>query len=129
MALLILKGTIMQEQFLNEFVKAYIECALWACCDENGEPLDGLYGPDDVTPEAMAQTREECRCFIEENAELLAGTDATAAGQDFYLTRNRHGAGFWDGDWGEAGQPLTKSAHVWGEAYFFPNNSGEILVM
>ena len=26
---------------------------------------------------------------------------AAQAGHDFWLTRNGHGAGFWDGDWSE----------------------------
>jgi hypothetical protein len=119
----------MNKLFVDLFVAAYIKCGLWACCDENGEPLDGLYTTDDLSKAAKQNIREECRCFIDENAELLAGTDAEAAGQDFYLTRNRHGAGFWDGDWGEAGQPLTDSAHVWGSSYFYPDDNGEISVM
>lgn len=37
------------------------------------------------------------------------------AGSDFHLTRNRHGAGFWDGYWpGDIGKRLTDAAHVWG---------------
>ena len=109
----------MREQFLREFVTAYLQCGLWTCCDENGEPLDGLYTPNDVSNETVRQVREECRLFIESNARWLEGEDPTQAGHDFYLTRNRHGAGFWDGDYEpEQGKALTQAAHVWGEAYF-----------
>lgn len=35
---------------------------------------------------------------------------------DFYLTRNGHGAGFWDGDYpDEIGEKLTEMAHSFGE--------------
>jgi hypothetical protein len=38
------------------------------------------------------------------------------AGHDFWLTRNHHGAGFWDGDWEQsAGEKLTALAESFGE--------------
>jgi len=33
-------------------------------------------------------------------------------GGDLYLTAAGHGAGFWDGDWGEAGDALTELANA-----------------
>lgn len=37
------------------------------------------------------------------------------AGHDFWLTRNRHGAGYWDRGLGNLGKRLTESAHGYGE--------------
>ena len=58
--------------------------------------------------------------FFIENAELLTTTEPWAndpgqAGHDFALTRNGHGAGFWDHGAGGAGDALTESAESFGE--------------
>ena len=47
-------------------------------------------------------------------------------GHDFWLTRNRHGAGFWDKDYGGHEDTLTEVAHGFGEVYVWPEN-GEIV--
>ena len=44
----------------------------------------------------------------------MSGFDARTAGFDFWLTRARHGAGFWDRGLGAVGDKLTKAAHVYG---------------
>lgn len=36
------------------------------------------------------------------------------AGHDFWLTRNQHGAGFWDGDWPDHGHHLTDLCEIFG---------------
>ena len=66
-----------------------------------------------------------CAQFQKVNAELIIDenrvysseyTAAELAGHDFWLTRNGHGAGFWDGDWQEpAAAALTAAAHAFGE--------------
>ncbi len=49
------------------------------------------------------------------------------AGRDFWLTRNRHGAGFWDGDWSEPqATALTNAAHRYGEFDLLMGDDGEI---
>ena len=47
------------------------------------------------------------------------GEDSSRAGHDFFLTRNRHGAGFWDRNLGQVGDRLTTAAHVYGECYLY----------
>ena len=94
---------------LDKFTLAYIECALWSSTDDDGEPLDDQYGIDDIAPECLAQSVEDCKAFQEEHAGLLASLDDEQCGHDFWLTRNGHGAGFWDGDWPEIGDRLTKA--------------------
>jgi hypothetical protein len=46
----------------------------------------------------------------------LAKRDADSFGHDFYLTREGHGAGFWDRGLGELGDYLTKIAKWSGAA-------------
>lgn len=41
--------------------------------------------------------------------------DEHQAGIDFWLTRNGHGAGFWDRDLGEIGDKLTAAAETYRE--------------
>jgi hypothetical protein len=75
-----------------------------------GESFEGC--PLNLSAEDAAELREECDDFLAQVEE--AGIDLTRryeeAGHDFILTRNRHGAGFWDGDW-EQGDELTDLAH------------------
>lgn len=102
---------------LDTFTKAYIEALLWSSTDMDGTPLDGF----ELAEEAIERAMEDCRLFQEENQTLLEqaysfddyGTNA--AGHDFWLTRNGHGAGFWDHGLGEIGDQLTKQAHKFGQ--------------
>ena len=111
---------------LETFLGAYIPAALWSSNDESdsetgGEPIDANYDRGDLTPHALARMTTDCERFLEENAAYLmhaialeesgvwslpAGADCTVleyAGHDFWLTRNGHGCGFWDGDWTDVG--------------------------
>ena len=46
---------------------------------------------------------------------------------DFWLTRNGHGAGFWDGDYDdEVGTELTKIAHTFKELDCYVGDDGKI---
>lgn len=109
---------------LDEFFQAYVECALWSSTDENEEPLDGLYSADDIAPDSAASMRQDCADFLSENDALLTQAIAlhpgaysmAQAGHDFWLTRNRHGAGFWDRGLNAIGTQLTAAAHAYGSA-------------
>lgn len=118
---------------MDEFTRAYIECALWSstdCSDDNGgKPLDENYGIDDIAPETLAQIEEDCAAFQRDHAADIATrrNGDSAAGHDFWLTRNGHGAGFWDGDWPEdVGKRLTDAAHVYGNIDLYIGDDGKI---
>ncbi len=120
---------------LSAFARAYIECALWSSTDGDDTPLDDNYSIDDLAPETLAKMQADCEQFEKENAELLTyenclrGGYSTEdnAGHDFWLTRNGHGAGFWDGDWKEpAATQLTDSAHAYGECNLYVGDDGLI---
>src|SRR4051812_9631888 len=102
---------------LDGFTRAYVECALWSSTDDDGSPLDDRYGPEDIAPEALASMAEDCRQFQAAHRHLYAGgwTDERA-GHDFWLTRNGHGAGFWDryydGPNADAGDALADAARA-----------------
>ena len=105
---------------LDAMVKGYTDCALWASITgEDGEPLDENHTADDLAPSTVAAFRRDCADF----AALITSEDIDVSdiepgqfGQDFWLTRNHHGAGYWDRGLGERGDALTKWAHSMGEA-------------
>lgn len=92
----------------DDVVTAYMECALWS------ESLEDKYSLDDFDERAWAEAEEDCGSFLAELGGLPAGWDASQFGHDFWLTRNGHGAGFWDRGHGELGRQLADKAEVWG---------------
>lgn len=120
---------------LDQFTRAYIECALWSSTDDDGEPLDATYTMEDISQEAMESIVADCQRFQEQNAsdiqegnlKYISARSTVHAGHDFWLTRNRHGAGFWDGDWQEeSGQRLTNAAHSFGECNLYVGDDGKL---
>ena len=123
---------------LDDFTVAYIECMLWSTNDEStpevwGEPLGDNYGPADLSEECLSTIKSDCAKFQEENAEDITvwpdrGISADEqAGHDFWLTRNGHGCGFWDGDWPEEeGNRLDKASQPYGEVNPYVGDDGKI---
>lgn len=103
-------------QDVAQFMDGYIETALWSTNDETGkgEFLDENYKSTDIAPKTMETMIEDGLAFLEANLDDI-GHRLSRAGHDFWLTRNGHGAGFWDGDWPEpAATRLTQNAHAYG---------------
>lgn len=121
---------------VEEFLRHYIVAALWSENDQSddrgGEPLDTNYSEADLATGVVDQMRAECAAFIEANADDLntwpgPGSAAAAAGHDFWLTRNGHGVGFWDGDWDDdVGERLTEAAHAAGQRSLYVGDDGKI---
>lgn len=110
---------------LDEFTHGYIACALWLA-DEN--PGSGEWDKFDeffarLDPQTLERIVSDCEKFQLENLTLLETAYRTdnfqntvvQAGHDFYLTRNHHGSGFWDGDWEEFGEQLSAASKKFGE--------------
>lgn len=111
---------------LDKFTLAYLECALWSSTDGDGRPLDDELDISDCSQEFLRQAIDDCREFQHENAELLEAIDSEQAGHDFWLTRNHHGAGFWDRGLGEDGQKLTEASHTYGSCDLYIGDDGEV---
>jgi len=123
----------------DDFTTSYIETALWSESDESdesgGEPFDANYSSDDIAGEAISEMARDCEKFQKEYGHLWAEVEGVrgaysteaSAGHDFWLTRNGHGAGFWDGDWPEeVGEALTKASEKFGACNLYLGNDGKI---
>lgn len=66
--------------------------------------------------EMIAQAEADLTSFIARVESILPEFDGDyrKLAHDFWLTRNNHGAGFWDGDWGELGDKLTELSEEFG---------------
>lgn len=112
---------------MDTFTRAYITAALWASTDANDAPMDDNYDVCDLAPETVTAMEADCADFQESNASDLAGCDLERAGHDFWLTRNRHGAGFWDGDCPkEIGARLTEASHAYGSSDLYVGDDGKV---
>jgi len=110
---------------LDEFTQAYVECALWSSMEDfdSGIPMDENHGVEDISRECLNTMAEDCAKFQNQFATEIEDDDVDEskftklerAGHDFWLTRNGHGAGFWDGDWPKHGDKLTAGCKKYGE--------------
>jgi hypothetical protein len=116
--------------------RAYLECLLWASSDQSndqgGTPLDQLYNLSDLSSDVLAHAVESCATFRQcaEGIGLLDLVDAdpSRAGHDLWLSRNGHGAGFFDGDWGEHGDALQELARGMKEIDAYVGDDGDLYV-
>lgn len=103
---------------LDAFTTHYLIAAMWSTNDESdetgGNPIDDNYDLCDFAPEALVMAKADCEEFRIKADDLLDGIDDEQAGHDFWLTREGHGAGFWDRGLGEVGDKLTDIAHKFG---------------
>lgn len=113
---------------MDEFTAAYLEAALWSSTDDEGTPLDA---DTELADETVAKFKADCALFQADNAALLEQASKHQStdrqGHDFWLTRNGHGAGFWDGDYPKKlGEALTKSSKTFGECDLYIGDDGKI---
>jgi len=87
---------------MEMFIEGYITCALWSSTDDNGDPLDNNHDRDNIDDATMLEQ----------------------AGHDFWLTRNGHGAGYWDRGLGEVGEMLSEAATAFGMVDLFVLDDG-----
>lgn len=132
---------------LDTFTRAYIECALWSssieeefCARHNAATGDDFaydcsmqsfgFTIDDIAPSALTEIVADCAAFQESEAADLAElpSDSSQDGHDFWLTRNHHGAGFWDRGYGPVGDRLTSAANAYGESDLYVGDDERIYV-
>lgn len=79
---------------IDEFTEAYLDCAFWTEEEELSEDATVF----SLAPSALDSILEDCAAFLRDNAQDIeaCGLGIAQCGHDFWLTRNGHGAGFWD---------------------------------
>ena len=117
---------------IDAFTREYLQTALFAELDPSdesgGQQLDSNYTLDDFHLDFVLEAKQDCEDFQEANEELLSkayeivGYDETDAGSDFWLSRNGHGAGFFDRGLNE----LQEAAHVYGNVDVYVGDDGKL---
>lgn len=107
----------MKEQIFNQ----YLITALWSETDLEGNSLDSKFNVLDIPEKFKEQALSDVSKFLDLAFDLFTPEEWTdTIGHDFWLTRNDHGAGFWDGDYVE-GQALSDIVKK-----YFSENSDEL---
>ena len=104
----------------DKMVRAYLAAAEWTeeeQARERGEPLT------EWAPDAIAKAEAACSTLREKAGDRLNDVSDSQAGHDLWLTRNRHGTGFWARDI-EHGDALTEIAESMGETDCYVGDDG-----
>lgn len=102
-----------EDKQAREAIDGYRACAIWTTLDEDGESCDHC----DLSNEAESELADDMIRFLHSLPRDLVTAypgEFSQFGHDFWLTRNGHGAGFWDRGHGSIGDALTKWAEVEG---------------
>ena len=106
--------------------QAYREAALWT--EEELLVTEGFdYTEWDFTREASDAIEIEVSRFITAAADVIDDDENYAQlGHDLWLTRNGHGAGFWDRGLGALGDRLTKASEAYGSCDVYVGDDGKL---
>lgn len=108
----------------------------------NPDPMDNNYDESDLAPATREKMAKDCADFQSQAGEIISKAIETGevkcgpdfdeyerAAHDFWLTRNGHGAGFWDGDWPEPmAEQLTKIARSFGSCDLYAGDDGKLYI-
>jgi hypothetical protein len=113
------KNSLLPKEYVTLFVSSYKAAAHTLfegqTMDTESEATYKAVTNAQWSEEAQACAEKECLAFIN-RAELILfalnknSLGAEQAGTDFWLTRNHHGAGFWDRNLGDDGKHLSEIA-------------------
>jgi hypothetical protein len=95
--------------------KSALETLLWSECDADGNPLYKNYEVEDISEETYDKLRKDCDDFVEAHEVMLneSGLSDEKIGHNFVLSRNGHGAGFFDAGCPHADE-LQKATKLYG---------------
>jgi hypothetical protein len=131
------------ETTLDKFTQDYIAAALTLMADrdyqyayedaKNGEQVERPdYQYENLAPETAKAMIADCAKFQAINRINLIKYEQQihrSGGTDFWLTREGHGAGYWDRQLDNLGKRLTDSAHTFGEFELYLGDDGKIYAM
>lgn len=122
------------EQQREAFFQAFVAAMVWLGTDDNETPMDENHSTEDIHPGVLAELKNDCNAFIDQNTDLLIkavmkdGYTFSNAGHDYLLSRNGHGAGFFDRDLDEVGDKLQEASQAEGTVDAYVGDDGQIYV-
>ena len=112
---------------IEDVLPAYLEAVEFTDFGEDYQPPHGA----EFSDRAFLEAHKDCLAFIDTVANhglmdeyIEKGGTAEQFAHDFWLTRNHHGAGFWDRGLGGLGAQLTHHAHQAGERWPYQGDDG-----
>lgn len=101
-------------------LKHYLVAALWTAELDNRTI-------DEVSPSSLERATKDVDSFVDKAGSLLNDIDEEQIGHDFWLSRNGHGAGFFDRELGEIGDKLQEISRNFKEINVF--DEGKIVII
>lgn len=142
------KQALLIDDFVADVLREFVDTMLWsASCNGTAEGCKGgedcdtslqSHGYEEVhLADSARKAAEECvRDFVTTNWDVVERYQPGKIGYHLVLTRNREGAGFWDGDYPEpftgeghyatVGDYLTAMAHPYGEINVYVGDDGDV---
>ena len=115
-----------QKNDIEEILKAYLECSLWTEEERMAEEI-GIGGVSifNFDQQSKEEARNEIISFLDNVGEVAYKMDNMLLGHDIWLTRNNHGAGFFDRGYDkDVEAKLTDSALELGESVLYVGADG-----
>lgn len=123
---------------LSLFTRGYLDCLGWLGAigpDDRADVDADHFDPDVLDDQDFNRCVDECAQFyqharsqLEQVCKPLSDYDWEKAGHDFCLTRNGHGAGFWDRGREKVWTELTDMSKTYGEMCGLIGDDGSIFL-
>lgn len=118
------------EERLERFTRGFLSTLAELGGDQEQEG-ERSFEPEDLAPQVREALAKQCARFISENLDdLLFATeqdyDWDLAGHDFALSRNGHGAGFFDRDFDGRQDNLQQAAEQAGQIELYLGDDGQV---
>ena len=125
---------MLTEQNFLEFRKGYVDALLWSSVNNDAEDeqyFDELAnGYENFGVDSQERIDKDCKDFLDKALKFIPEDSFGQAGHDFALTRNEHGAGFWDreDEYGQdAAEKLNNIATSFGEVSLFYDSAHKMV--
>lgn len=114
---------------IDKILQGYLETALWSSYDDDFEPLDSGRDVSDCADTFTAEALDDIKgmlAYCNETGIDLRGIDSWTFGMAFWLSRNGHGAGFFDRGCEPRWNQLQAAAKTFGERNLYVNEFGKV---
>jgi len=110
----------------DTMLNGYLTTALWTEESELGSEFD----IKDISSNSVDQAKKDCDRFkMLVGSTIISKYDLFTIGHDFWLTRNNHGAGFWDGDYDDEDEKILMAiTDTFGTKLMYEGDDGTIYI-